>query len=263
MEEQWKKSFDKCSVIVYSLSMTEKYLFGSALTKKYFPEYRTPNDIDWVVFDKDKEKDSVITLEEYYYLPVAPHREMTPDELYTVKLSHAIYDIHWKKTMSDIRFFQIKGCKIDRPYLKDLRDFWKTVYGEQRRTNFDIDPDKFFTDKVKREIPHDELHVMLHNPPSYLKMVEGINPVENKFFNELSEQERVDICFEEAFVIALERFNTKRFEKRTAYCIAQQSLVTRIHPVWIADYVIENWNKAFWNASNSQHWNQYVTLRKK
>jgi predicted RecB family nuclease len=137
------------------------------------------------------------------------------------------------------------------------------VHGEQHRTNFDIDPDKFFTDKVKREIPHDELHVMLHNPPSYLKMVEGINPVENKFFTEISEQERVDICFEEAFVIALERFNTERFEKRTAYCIAQQSLVTRIHPVWIADYVIENWNKAFWNASNSQHWNQYVTLRKK
>jgi hypothetical protein len=240
----------------------EKYLFGSALTKKYFPDFRAPKDVDWVVFDKNDTVKTITGVEEYHFLPVAPHREMTPNELYTLKVSHAIYDIHWAKTMSDLRFFQIKGCQIDRKFLAALRDYWKEVHGEQKRTNFNVDPKKFFSDKVKRKIPHDELHVMLVDPPTYLKMVEEINPIETKFFNDMTDTERMDTCFEEAFVIALERFDNPHVGDRTAYCLAQQALVTRIHHVWLADYIIEHWNSYFWNASNSRHYVQYKKLKK-
>ena len=30
------------------------YLFGSNLIKKYFPDFREPNDIDWVTNDKSE-----------------------------------------------------------------------------------------------------------------------------------------------------------------------------------------------------------------
>ena len=86
------------------------HLFGSHLIKKYYSDFRKPNDIDWVTNDESEMKKSIIGEEEYYYIPFTPDREMTPDEIYTVKVSHAIYDIHWKKTMSDIRFLQMKGC---------------------------------------------------------------------------------------------------------------------------------------------------------
>ena len=143
------------------------YLFGSRLIKKYFNDFREPNDIDWVTNDRKKIKKSIIGKEEYYYIPDAPDREMTPDEIYTVKVSHAIYDIHWRKTMSDIRFLQIKGCKIIPEFLESLRKHWDIVHGVQIRTDFEVKPGKFFDDKVRRKLNHDELHKMINPIPTY------------------------------------------------------------------------------------------------
>ena len=96
------------------------YLFGSTLIKKIFPDFREPNDLDWVTNDKSKLKTSS-RKEEYHYIPNTPDREMTADEIYTIKVSHAIYDIHWQKTMADIRFLQTKGCKLLPDFLIELR----------------------------------------------------------------------------------------------------------------------------------------------
>jgi hypothetical protein len=46
-----------------------------------------------------------------------------------------------------------------------------------------------------------------------------------------------------------------------AYHIAQQSLVTRLHPVWLADEVIKNWNKWYWNPQNSNLYNKYKEIK--
>lgn len=229
------------------------YLFGSQLAKKLFPDFRNPKDTDWVtnnfveyynsISQKTKEN-------EIYLIPCSPNREMTADELYTLKVSHAIYDINWTKTMSDIRFFQIKGCKIIKPFLIDLRTHWENIHKlKQQRTNFDIEEDIFFKDNVKRNIDHDELHKVFNINPSYKTVVDGVKPIESKFFR-LSDQIKDDICFEEAWVIAIERFYDK-FPYMKAYNMAQQALVTRLHPIWIADYIIENWNNKFWtNKTN-------------
>ena len=70
------------------------YLFGSQLAKKHFKDYRNPNDMDWVT-NNLIEYNSNIHLNnkhnEIYFIPCSPDREMTPDELYTLKVSHAIY----------------------------------------------------------------------------------------------------------------------------------------------------------------------------
>lgn len=241
----------------------EKYLVGSTLLKKYFSDYRNPNDTDWVVFDKEHCKQSIVGKEEFHYLPVSPRREMTPNELYTLKVSHAIYDVHWEKTMSDIRFMQMKGLSLDKEFLKTLREFWANdVHKNKQRTNFKVKD--LFDDKVVRKIPHDDLHLMLNPPvPTYLKMIigneeGGVEPNEEKF-NQLSVEEKDNCLFEEAFVISLERFT--QLLPRIAYSTAQKALVTRLHPVWLADYVIENWNRTFWNAGGSMFFKKYLELR--
>lgn len=235
------------------------YLFGSKLIKKYFSDFREPNDTDWVTNDQSKLKQSKIGEEEYYYIPNSPDREMTPDEIYTVKVSHAIYDIHWKKTMSDIRFLQIKGCKIIPDFLQSLRTHWELIHGVQVRTDFEVEPGNFFEDRVRRKLNHDELHQMLNPTPTYLKIIDnGVNPNYDKYHN-LTEDERKEILFEESFVIAIERFWTAN--DRMAYQIAQQSLVTRLHPVWLADEIIKNWNKWYWNPQNSKFYNQYKKIK--
>lgn len=236
------------------------YLFGSTLIKKLFSDFREPNDIDWVTNDETKLKKSTIGVVEYYYIPNTPDREMTADELYTIKVSHAIYDIHWKKTMADIRFLQIKGCKLIPDFLIQLRQHWEKIHGVQIRTDFEVQPGDFFDDKVKRKINHDDLHKMINSTPTYLKMiVNDVNPCPDKFFNDLTEDERKEVLFEEAFVISLERLHS--LPNKAAYNQAQQNLVTRLHPVWLADYVIQNWCKWYWNSSNSKYYNNYKLIK--
>lgn len=239
------------------------YLFGSTLIKSYFSDFRTPNDIDWVTNNEEEIKDiSPKKGEEYYFIPFSPNREMTPDEIYTLKVSHAIYDIHWKKTMSDIRFLQIKGCKVITSFLIKLREFWAKIHGEQKRTDFNVRPGKFFEDRVMRKTNHDDLHKMINSSPTYLKIVnEGeVKPSIDKF-SLLSEEEQKEILFEEAFVISLERF--KNGTERTTYQMAQQILVTRLHPIWISDIIIENWNKWYWNPLNSKYFKKYTKIKNK
>lgn len=233
------------------------YLFGSKLIKQYFSDFREPNDIDWVTNDKSELKTST-PQEEYYYIPNSPDREMTPDELYTVKVSHAIYDIHWRKTMSDIRFLQMKGCKVIPEMLKELREYWVEVHGEQHRTDFEVEDGEFFEDRVQRKVNHDDLHKVLNSTPTYQKIVDGVTPDPGKF-NQLSEQDKKELMYEEAFVLAIERFSNN--PNKLAYNKAQQALVTRLHPVWLADFVIENWSKWYWNSTNSKFYNKYLTIK--
>ena len=234
------------------------YLFGSKLMKKYFPDFREPNDIDWVTNDKSELKESTRSVE-YYYIPNSPDREMTPDEIYTLKVSHAIYSIHWRKTMSDIRFLQIKGCKIIPEMLKDLRKHWVNVHGKQHRTDFEVKPGVFFKDRLKRKIDHDELHRLLNDSPTYLKFIDnGVKPNPDKF-KKLSEEDKKELLFEEAFVIALERFSNNM--DRLAYNKSQEVLVTRLHPIWLSDFIIDNWSKWFWNCTNSKFYEKYKTIK--
>jgi hypothetical protein len=162
--------------------------------------------------------------------------------------------------MSDIRFLQMKGCKLIPEFLIQLRSYWETVHGVQHRTDFEVKPGKFFDDRIKRKLNHDDLHKMLNPVPTYLKMiVNDVNPSPDKFFTNLTEDERKEVLYEEAFVIAMERLG--HLPTRAAYNTAQQNLVTRLHPVWLADYVIEHWNDYYWNATNSKFYEQYKTIK--
>ena len=236
------------------------YLFGSHLIKKYFNDFRVPNDIDWVTNDISELKKSTKD-EEFYFIPFSPDREMTADEMYTVKVSHAIYDIHWKKTMSDIRFLQIKGCKVIPDLLNKLREYWIGVHGEQKRTDFEVLPGKFFEDRVRRKFDHDDLHKMLNPNPTYFKMIDGgVTPNPEKF-SLLTQDEKKELMFEEAFVISIERFFNQ--PDKNGYNKAQQNLVTKLHPVWLADFVIENWSKWYWTPGISKFYKKYVTIKNK
>ena len=223
------------------------FIYGSKLVKKIFPDFREPKDTDYVTNDIVEYQNQISRIPagtELHWIPCSPNREMTADELYTLKVSHAIYDIHWQKTMSDIRFLQIKGCQIIPDFLQQLRTHWESVHINKKRCDFEIDEDRFFKDNVKRLIPHDDLHKIINPNPSYQLVVDGVKPNQNKF-ESLTITDKNNICFEEAYVIAIERFWGK-LPFRTAYNKAQQALVTRLHPIWLADWVILNWKDYFW-----------------
>jgi len=229
------------------------YIFGSHLLKKYFPNFRNPNDTDYVTNSLDEFNENKVNLDsntELYYIPMSPDREMTANELYTLKCSHAIYDIHWSKTMSDIRFMQLMGCEIDEMFFNELRQYWQTIHTNKRQ-DFNTDREQFFKDRVKRNIDHDELHLIFNQDPPYKKIIEGVAPKEN-LFNDLDYNEKIDICNEEAYVIACERF-VDIYPPGKAYHEAQRSLVTKLHPIFISDFIIQNWSIEFWTTKNNYY----------
>lgn len=135
-------------------------------------------------------------------------------------------------------------------FLKELRSHWELKHNA-KRCNFDKEEKTFFQDSVKRSIPHDELHKLFNPVPSYNLVVDGVKPDQEKF-NNLSKSDKDNICWEEAWVIAIERFYGK-LPYRTAYNKSQQALITRLHPIWLADYVIENWSNTFWTPKNNYY----------
>jgi hypothetical protein len=234
-------------------------LFGSHIIKQTYDDFRTPNDRDWYTTDPTVTLPVSNPKDEYYLMECMPDREPTMDEMLTLKVSHAIYDIKWQKTMSDIRFLQIKGHKTIPELLSNLREHWEKVHGKQHRTDFEVEPGKFFEDRVKRKTDHDELHRLINPSPTYLGMIEnGVTPNEELFRN-MPDVDRTEVLFEEAFVLALERFSN--LPDMTAYNRAQNLLVTALHPTWLADEVIKNWNRNYWTPSKSRFYEKYKEIK--
>jgi hypothetical protein len=234
-------------------------LFGSHIIKKVYDDFRKPNDRDWYTTDPNVQLPTSNTNDEYYLMECMPDREPTMDEMLTLKVSHSIYDIKWQKTMSDIRFLQIKGHKTIPELLSELRILWENVHGKQHRTDFEVEPGKFFDDRVKRKTNHDELHRLINPTPTYIGMIEnGVTPNEDLFRN-MPDIDRTEVLFEEAFVLAIERFS--HLPDMTAYNRAQNLLVTTLHPVWLADEVIKNWNRSYWTPTKSKFYKKYTEIK--
>lgn len=238
--------------------LNESYTpFGSTLIKGYFSDFREPQDVD-LLTSKPLSEEARLSLEkefsrkygkkcEIYYLPICGNGKMSPDEIYTLKVSHAIYDINWRKHMSDIRFLQLKGCKVIPHLLQDLRTWWKTIHTDKKydRVDFNVDPATFFFDKVNRKHSHDDLHKIFNPHPSFELIVDegSIKPVEAKF-NALDFETQLNVILEEAYVLGVERFYGLT-SYRDSYIRVQQMLVTRLQPVWLADFTINNWGKFY------------------
>ena len=75
----------------------------------------------------------------------------------------------------------------------------------------------------------------------------------------MSRIERGDAIFEEAYVIAIERFS--HLPDSAAYGAAQQLLVTRLHPEWLADEIIDGWSDCYWTASMSSMNERYKEIK--
>ena len=96
------------------------YLFGARLVKKLYEDFREPDDWDYVTNDiNDNAKGHG-----YYYIPVTPDREMTGDEILTLRISHMIFIHKWQEAYDDTMFLRSKGCKLLPDFLQQLRLFW-------------------------------------------------------------------------------------------------------------------------------------------
>ena len=153
--------------------------------------------------------------------------------LFTLKVSHAAWDIKWEKTMLHIHLMQKAGAFIDFDLLKLLRTHWEKVHSKKRVMMNKMN-EEFFADAVVRKIPHDELHEIVAAPdrPANEKMRDNLgSPLfGSKLWIESSSRDKMKCAVEETAVIALERYvdfsNYKKSHLLQAISKAFKNLVT-------------------------------------
>lgn len=208
-------------------------LIGSRAGKHHFPDWpREPKDTDFATDEKEMRFNSVGERRfEYYPIPpiVELYKEsssrdnaLTPDQLYTLKVSHVFWDIKWDKTMYDIVWLQKKGCVLDESLFRALYKHWEIVHGPMPRANLDATVEDFFTNGIKNGHDHDRLHELLvGGEPTYVKILKEPNGVaidENAFWFKLTHSQKLDIIREEVSVMAYERGARQGIKDyRTAY----------------------------------------------
>ena len=227
-------------------------LVGSRAARLHFGDFRKPKD--WDFFSPEKipspEGERVESfwhprLEEYSWGNYA-----TPDELYTIKVSHAFWANRWPKHIQDIAFFQSKGCERIPELYDLLYDIWVEHYGKKRaRLRAGTKPEEFFTASVKRKYDHDSLHasVAYYDKPLFnaiLRDGEAV-AVDRAKFEALPYEDKLRLVREEVYATALERKvipSNYQDSPLDAYRWALQQTVTSYSKGWFPLFIVENVN---------------------
>ena len=143
-------------------------------------------------------------------VPTIDNLYATADAIYTIKCSHAIYDIKWPKTKLDILHLKWNGCKIIPELYKALKLHWKEVHGNKDFLSLNKTKEDFFTDNVTYVYDHDWLHelVAYPNKPMYSNCLKDGHEVliDKDKFKAMPFEDQVRMFREEITVIAAERW---------------------------------------------------------
>lgn len=238
--------------------MRTRLIFGSTALKHWFPDYkREPKDLDVIT----KEKSTYRKVDHYWidshqYI-LDNNKDCTyvdPDFLYTIKVSHAAWDIWWDKTMSHIMFLKDKGCKLDNTLYKLLYDEWMVHHKSNKRINLNRSNAEFFKDAVKREFDHDYLHEVFayYDKPMHTRIRPDVDRAycSQKLWDLLSHEDKVKCALEEIHVIAFERFILKGERYPIAKRLAMKNLILTMTKGWFNLFLIDNFKELLYSDIN-------------
>lgn len=219
-------------------------LIGSSAIKHHYPDFgREPKDTDYAVRQEIK---SGIRDIEYLFNPVLASRYpesagvATPNDLYTLKISHLFWDINWEKHMFDVQFLKTKGCVIDMPLFDELYLFWNKIHGKNKRSELNMNAASFFDNALNCPYDHDMLHTIINPAPTYTKVLKDgaeVDVCEDKF-NAFSFDEKCDLVREEVYIMAWERMS--KMDYRIAYGRMLRKFIRNHAPIWEALFIIEH-----------------------
>lgn len=233
--------------------MSRWLIIGSVASAHWWEDSRKPADIDILTPAKIAGADSQVCIVESQWHEAAQliidanvaHTFADPDTLYTLKVSHAEWNIKWEKTMFDIDFMQDRGCKLRMELYKELIKVWKQVHGA-KRVNMARSMDAFFCDAVERKHDHEMLHelVAFKDRPMHerLRPNQSTAWCDEDLFNALDPQDQLLTALEEILAVSIERgrltTGSKLSERLRAVHQAYFKLVTSMTTGWFARYLI-------------------------
>lgn len=225
-------------------------IFGSTAIKHWFPGWylKQPNDLDIISKDQTlKQKGTEVYWTDAFEFLLENNKDelyVDPDLIYTIKVSHAAWDINWTKHIKDIIFLKEMGCKINKDFYDLLFKDWEKLHGK-KKYNFNKPNDELFKDSVTRKYSHDDLHNILkfNDQPMYQKILKDKDKAlcSQVLFEQLSERRKHELAVEEVAVVAYERYVlTGKMPFKNAICKAYQDLVTHMTKGWFNLYLIEH-----------------------
>lgn len=238
-------------------------IIGSTAASHWYPDWpRTPLDIDVLTPAKITGNDSKLCVVDTSWHDAAQSMIdastnkvfADPDILYTLKLSHAHWDIKWGKTMFDLEFLKNKGCSINFELYQKLFKVWSEVHGP-KRVNLNKPMTEFFKDSVQRKYDHEELHfkVAFYDRPMHerLRPNHGTAWCSEEQFKMLSEEDQIRTALEEMMVVAIERkkltAESKNSEVLMAMSYSYKQLCTSMTTGWFARFLILNRTNLLFN----------------
>ncbi len=235
-----------------------RILVGSRAARYWWLDWRETKDEDWLLatpVPPDDKTDSHYEPEfaEHQLLLLGPHVCITsqdsfvatPDFLYTLKVSHSFWDIKWQKTITDIVFMKRRGCRLVPELYDVFYKVWTRVHGA-KKANLNVSNESFFTENVKRVIPHDELHeIFKHDAlPKYkqLKHDQSKALIARDLFDAQPYEEKLRTVREEMWVLASERFLLPGVTRSPAHAchLALKLLITSASRGWFPLFIVDN-----------------------
>lgn len=226
-------------------------LMGSRAIRLHFPDFpREPKDWDYIsnmdfisseVNGKRTEIYDIPPLFKRFDNVTRDVKVLSPDELYTLKVSHIFWDIKWEKTMFDIVWLHDKGCNLDMELFKELYEWWEGVHGANHRSNLMLTREEFFDNGLKGDFDHDYLHTLINPEPMFTKILvepNGVDCSEEKW-NDLSFDDKLELIREETYVMAYERLAGRSW--LSAYKWQLKQMITGHLTMYEALFAIENY----------------------
>jgi len=244
--------------------MADFIIVGSTALKHWLPNSKEPKDLD-IFYPEGNQRPDIksnrkVEMHEIpkdiYDLFETDDGYLTLQSLYILKLSHAEYNIKWYKTLRHM--MQLKAhtmpfdsfTKREKQLFEKLKNFWRIKHGYRKeKVTLNKTKDRFFTSKVKRIYDHDYIHdiVCYYHKPLYKRCLrEGKEVLFDKSkFDALSFEDKIRLCREEIYVLALERYlipvNFKQ-DANEAYRLALKCLVTRMSKGWFPTFIVDNYH---------------------
>ena len=230
-------------------------IIGSTAQYHWFPDSRQPKDLDLLTPAKIVGNEAKVCVIDSQWHELAEEiMELSEDKvfaspniLYTLKVSHAHWDIHFDKTLFDIYFLQGKECVLNLNLYHKLFAMWERIHGK-KPAYVGGDVDSFFTEKVKRIYPHDLVHdcVKFNDRPMHELIRPDLTKVwcSEEMFNALTPDQQAQDALEEILVTAIERAQltkeSTKVERLRAVKYAHRQLCTSMTKGWFARYLIIN-----------------------
>lgn len=245
-------------------------IFGSQAQKHWFPHARSPKDTDYISREPKMSREV-----QHYFAPSFEYvlknnvddKFVDANFLYTIKLSHFGWNIHWEKTRDDVIFLKKQGCVPDVGLYRDLVKDWKVIHGKKHVSMKNKNSVSFFEDAVQRKYVHDSIHeaIAFYDAPIYTRILKnpetGSVACSEQKFNDLSFDDKILLVLEETCVTALERFLIPTdfgYGRRMAFAHALKKMATTMSSGWMREFVHFEFDKLFFDGRFNLFFDKFI-----